>query len=534
MNISFNEIINFNSSVSDFVVDPLNGSIITAGDGIDIYANNEKKSVKKSKLKNSLALKFVNYRNQLFQSNDLYIYNTSGEIYIVKGKNRKIDTVLNLNNKNITNLCINSFGNIAYLENNVLNVLNTETNQFQKSFLKNEIEGTYKIYISRNILMLKFRKIHSNDITIYIFRINDLKEISRINSQTNHIYSKIIGDEYLASIEDGTIELWDIVKSEVKKVYDIGSTKITYIENDDKYYYFGNVSGELIITDKEFNIIDKKNLFKSEVKKIIIFNKKIYVLSQNNKLRISSKINDDGRIVDNFINKYNIHSSYIDFFTESRVIKILDFIDNLKANNISFTPDEDKIFRALEQGIDSLKVCLIGKDPYYQRGIATGLSFEVRSSNWNDEKINTSLKNILKLIYKSYTGKIEDINNIRMLINKKEFKILPPDRLFESWKNQGVLLLNSSLTTIINKAGAHHSFWKPIIEDLIEYISIKNKNIIFFLWGNDAKILENRIKNGNVIKHNHPAICGNLNNKNDFMLGKSFEKTKNIINWLGE
>ena len=69
---------------------------------------------------------------------------------------------------------------------------------------------------------------------------------------------------------------------------------------------------------------------------------------------------------------------------------------------------------------------------------------------------------------------------------------------------------------------------------MIEYISVRNKNIIFLLWGKDAQIFEKNIKNGIIIKHNHPAICGSLENEADFMNGKSFEDTMEIINWLGK
>lgn len=105
--------------------------------------------------------------------------------------------------------------------------------------------------------------------------------------------------------------------------------------------------------------------------------------------------------------------------------------------------------------------------------------------------------------------------------------------MFSSWEEQGVFLINSSLTTETNIAGAHHSFWSEITQNLLTYISLKNGNITYFLWGNDAISLEKFIKKGEIIKHNHPAICGNLNNKNDFMLSKCFKITKNIINWLG-
>ena len=66
-----------------------------------------------------------------------------------------------------------------------------------------------------------------------------------------------------------------------------------------------------------------------------------------------------------------------------------------------------------------------------------------------------------------------------------------------------------------------------------EYCKINGRDIIFFLLGKDDQIFEKNIRNSKIIKHNHPAICGNLENEEDFMNGKSFELTKEIIEWLG-
>ena len=231
--------------------------------------------------------------------------------------------------------------------------------------------------------------------------------------------------------------------------------------------------------------------------------------------------------------KYNIDESYRAFFNIEKVSNIQNFINNLNFENREYTPSEEKIFRALEMKIEDIKVCILGKDPYFQKGVATGLAFEVNKNSWNDESINTSLKNILKLIYKTYTGEIKDINYIRKMIENNKFKILAPNLLFESWMKQGVLLLNSSLTTLVGSAGMHHKFWTPIIRELIEYISSKNENITYLLWGNDAIVFEKNVLKGNIIKHNHPAIVGKLDNPNDFMNGKSFENTKDTVNWKG-
>ena len=93
--------------------------------------------------------------------------------------------------------------------------------------------------------------------------------------------------------------------------------------------------------------------------------------------------------------------------------------------------------------------------------------------------------------------------------------------------------MNSALTTVVGKAGEHHGFWNNFTKELLEYISIKNNSVVYFLWGKDAELFEKNILSGDIIKHNHPAICGNLENEKDFLNGISFRNTVNIINWTG-
>ena len=130
-------------------------------------------------------------------------------------------------------------------------------------------------------------------------------------------------------------------------------------------------------------------------------------------------------------------------------------------------------------------------------------------------------------------GTSKDLNFIREDIEKRNFKILPPDRLFKYWEKNGVLLLNTALTISETKAADHSKFWIPFTQELMEFISERNKNIVYFLWGKDIQIFEKSIKSGEIIKNNHPSAWGNPENENDFVNSKSFEKTKGLVNWLG-
>ena len=527
----------YDFNITDLAIDPLNSNIILTGDSLNFLSDNKIIKSIKSSMKNSMNLRFIKYQDQLFQSNDFYVISNLNLHKISGSKKKKIEEIdLNILDRFTENIQVTSAGDVVYISNNVLYSYNIESKDIKSYSLRDLGQGIYKMYLSGDNVLIKHRKNLENNIKILIFNIKKLEKIIEIDSNINQIYSKIIGYNFLASTDDGSVELWDILEGEVKASYNISKYKITYIDNDEdnKYYYFGNSVGELIITDIHFNIVKIENVFRSEIKKIVPFNSKIYVLSHDNKIKVYKKIQGiEENLIDDFMNKYNIDESYRDFFNIEKVSNIQNFINNLNFESKEYTPSEEKIFRALEMKVEDIKVCILGKDPYFQKGVATGLAFEVNKNSWNAESINTSLKNILKLIYKTYTGEIKDINYIRKMIENNKFKILAPNLLFESWMKQGVLLLNSSLTTLVGSAGMHHKFWTPIIKELIEYISSKNNNITYLLWGNDAIIFEKNILNGNIVKHNHPAIVGKLDNPNDFMNGKSFENTKNIVNWKG-
>ena len=231
-----------------------------------------------------------------------------------------------------------------------------------------------------------------------------------------------------------------------------------------------------------------------------------------------------------FLEDNKIHDSYHEFFTLEiirEIEKILGVINN-------YTPAKKDIFKVFRDDLSKVKVVLLAMDPYPQEGVATGLAFEVEKDSWMDKGVNTSLKNMVKLIYKTYTGEIPAIDRLRGEIKDKTFDILPPNELFKSWESQGVLLLNTALTVEIGNSGSHIKLWENFTEKLIGFIEGKNNNIIFLLWGAKAAKYKKYIEKSQTIEHNHPAICGNLKNPKDFLNGESFEKTRDLIHWTGK
>lgn len=240
--------------------------------------------------------------------------------------------------------------------------------------------------------------------------------------------------------------------------------------------------------------------------------------------------------IDEFMNEYNINFSFRDFF-KNRVDQIDEFINNLIINGEKFAPERKNIFKAFTTPVEEINVVILGKDPYFQEGAATGLAFEVNGLNsWNRKIEQRSLLNILRKLYEVYSDELLKPNEVKAKIESGEFEILSPDELLKSWQKQGVFLINSFLTVKIdngkNTSGSHEKFWSDFSKDLITFISIKNRKISYFLWGAHAKLYKNNVVYGKVYDSNHPAMAFGKN-KNDFLFFDGFIKSKNIIEWRG-
>lgn len=200
------------------------------------------------------------------------------------------------------------------------------------------------------------------------------------------------------------------------------------------------------------------------------------------------------------------------------------------------TPPSDKVLRFLGFPLESVKVIILGQDPYPQPGAATGRAFEVGNlKSWNQPFKNISLKNILRALYKAYTGEVLKYNNLKEKFDN-EFPVLPPNKLFAHWENEGVLLLNTSFTCTPGKPGSHRKIWEEFTIILLDYINHNASDATWFLWGNHAKEATADIYLENTIFNMHPMMCYNLpERENDFLYGKKncFEPFIGEIDWTG-
>lgn len=206
-----------------------------------------------------------------------------------------------------------------------------------------------------------------------------------------------------------------------------------------------------------------------------------------------------------------------EWFEFSDAFEHVEFILNTIATRGEAShPEGKKIFRALNEcKPDNLKVVILGMDPYID-GSAVGLSFDNATTQ---TKISPSLKAILK--------EMDDDLGMKAGLQKTEQNQLDPTSYLCHLPQQGVLLLNTALTVAHKKSGSHLRLWKPFTEQLIKDIN-KLDNIVWILWGNDAKSYKSLIENKShyIIEGGHPSP---LNTSVPFAGGKYFSKCNSFL-----
>jgi uracil-DNA glycosylase len=168
-----------------------------------------------------------------------------------------------------------------------------------------------------------------------------------------------------------------------------------------------------------------------------------------------------------------IDKNWVKVFTSKKMMpllsKVLSNLDSIDIEEI--TPQPNDIFNfARATPYDKVKVVILGQDPYPKKGDAHGLAFSSLSP-----KIPSSLRNIYKCLEK-----------------QKHIDTMPTTHDLTYWAEQGVLLLNTSLTTCVGNANAHVHIWKEFTDELIRHISYDDScgpcpSLIFLLWGAHAQ-----------------------------------------------
>jgi uracil-DNA glycosylase len=212
-----------------------------------------------------------------------------------------------------------------------------------------------------------------------------------------------------------------------------------------------------------------------------------------------------------------IHSSWQNVLSnefEKPYFKTLaSFVKNEYLTKRCF-PKGNEIFTAFDHcPFDKIKVVIIGQDPYHGFGQANGLCFSVNDGI----AFPPSLINIFKEI-------------------KTDLSLqLPKSGNLERWANQGVLLLNATLTVRESEAGSHQNQgWETFTDAVIQKISDEKENVVFLLWGGFAKKKGAKIDRTkhHVLETGHPSPLSA--NRGLWFGNKHFSKTNEYLKSLGK
>ena len=210
-----------------------------------------------------------------------------------------------------------------------------------------------------------------------------------------------------------------------------------------------------------------------------------------------------------------IHESWkeilYDEFQKDYFVNLKQFLVEEKKKYTIYPPG-NLIFNAFDKTpFNEVKVVIIGQDPYHGAGQAHGLCFSVPQGI----KIPPSLRNIYKELHSELACEIPNHGNL------------------EKWAEQGVLLINATLTVRDSQAASHQKKgWETFTDSVIRTIANKKENIVFILWGNYAQSKQIFIDENKhcIIKSVHPSP---LSASRGFFGSKPFSQTNNYLKASG-
>jgi uracil-DNA glycosylase len=206
-----------------------------------------------------------------------------------------------------------------------------------------------------------------------------------------------------------------------------------------------------------------------------------------------------------------MHPSWQEAMPESKAL--LEAIESKvlpQAQNTA--PKLEHIMRALEAPMNSIRVLIVGQDPYPTAGHAIGLSFAVDTSV---KPLPRSLTNILRELKDDLGPSVSCDGDLA------------------KWSSQGVLLLNRHLTTNLSEAGAHYDIgWSAFTDRVIQVLNRKRgRKLVAILWGNQAQQLAPALCDCSVIASAHPSP---LSARKGFFGSRPFSKTNAALIEVGE
>ena len=209
----------------------------------------------------------------------------------------------------------------------------------------------------------------------------------------------------------------------------------------------------------------------------------------------------------NIFSKFNEQSGK----SIQEIMQEIDGQRELFKDQLEVYPEREKIFNCFKKtDYQDIKVVIIGQDPYHGKDQATGLAFGITPG----KKLPPSLKNIQKELQQDVNIELTDIS-------------------LEKWAEQGVLLINTSLSVLQSTPGSHIKYWQEFTQYIIDSINSLDC-VIFVAWGAHAY---NRLKNIDRNRHHlivssHPSPLSCNKKFAEFTMfngSKPFSRVNNIL-----
>ncbi len=194
-------------------------------------------------------------------------------------------------------------------------------------------------------------------------------------------------------------------------------------------------------------------------------------------------------------------------FADERYLKIREFLKKEYSTHIVY-PDMYDLYNCFRfTPLSQLKVVLLGQDPYHEPGQAHGLCFSVQDGI----ALPPSLVNIFKEL-------------------KDDLGIAPcKNGNLTKWAQEGILLLNTSLTVREHMANSHSKCgWSWFTDSVIQLISQHKEHVVFILWGGNARSKKPLIdvQKHKIIESAHPSP---LSAHNGFFGSRPFSRTNEYL-----
>ncbi|GAB6985459.1 uracil-DNA glycosylase [Nocardioides pyridinolyticus] len=170
---------------------------------------------------------------------------------------------------------------------------------------------------------------------------------------------------------------------------------------------------------------------------------------------------------------------------DDRIAAMGQFLRAELAAGRAYQPTGERVFRAFQRPLADVRVLIVGQDPYPNPEHPIGLSFAVRHDVW---PLPPSLVNIYKEL-------------------RDDLGIMPPRHGdLTAWADQGVMLLNRSLTVQPGASNSHRDKgWEPITRCAIEVLARRGGPLVAILWGSDARSLTPMLGTIPVVESPHPS-----------------------------